>query len=401
MASGAAPLGIIGKYSSTALQSHEKIGGGDSPTYYHEDILPQLGREENQRDTRVIRRFSLQSAARDLLPRELVAKCMRQVVPRENRLSIDVLYAPAKNAAHFGGLQICKSVWHCPVCSAKISERRREELTQGLQNWAAETAGTRRTLLVTFTLQHSRSDGLPAVFAALTKARQQLVSGRAARAFNDRYQITGMVRSLELTFGDNGWHPHLHVLMFAEAEIPLLAFEQEIKRRWAQCVAAAGSYASWQHGCDVRFSDADIAAYVAKFGHEPAWTPAHELTKAVSKMGRRNGRTPMQLLSDYLEGDTRAGLLWLQYAVVMKGQRQLFWSQGLRERLGLAEEKTDEEIAVEQEEIAVILSSLSVGAWRVIIANDARGELLQVANSGDAGQVAAFLSRLGIGTVSN
>ncbi|MBL0830567.1 protein rep [Klebsiella pneumoniae] len=397
MASGRAPLGIIGKCSSTASQSHKKNGVAENATYIHENVLPELGATGKERDERVIRRFSLQSAARELLPRELVAKCMRQVVPRDDRLSIDVLYAPAKNAAHFGGLQICKSVWHCPVCSAKISERRREELTQGLGNWAAETAGTRRTLLVTFTLQHSRDDSLPTVFDALTKARKLLVSGRGAKAFNERYQISGMVRSLELTYGDNGWHPHLHVLMFAEAEIPFLPFEREIKDRWTQCVAAAGSYASWQHGCDVRFSDADIAAYVAKWGKEPAWTPAHELTKAVSKMGRRNGRTPMQLLADYLDGDQRAGLLWLQYAIVFKGQRQLAWSPGMRERLGLAEEKTDEEIAVEQDEIAVVLSSLSVGAWRVIIANDARGELLEVANSGDPGRVGAFLARLGIG----
>lgn len=266
-----------------------------------------------------------------------------------------------------------------------------------MQHWAVETAGTRRTLLVTFTLQHTSANSLPTVFGALMKARQLLVSGRAARVFNSRYQIAGMVRSLELTFGQNGWHPHLHVLMFAEAEIPLLAFEADIKTRWSECVAAAGSYASWEHGCDVRFTDADIAAYVAKWGKEPAWTPAHELTKAASKMGRRNGRTPMQLLADYLAGDQRAGLLWLQYAVVLKGQRQLYWTPGLRERLGLDEEKTDEQIAVEEDEIAVILSSLSVGAWRVIIANDARGELLEVANSGDPAQVAGFLAKLGIG----
>lgn len=395
---GNAPLGIIGKYASTASQSQRIVKTTTRSTYYHEDMLPALGGQQKQRDERVIKRFSLQSAARELLPRELVAKCMRQVVPREDRLEINVLYAPAKNAAHYGGLQICKSVWHCPVCSAKISEKRREELSAGLQNWAAETAGARRTLLVTFTLQHSREDSLPTVFEALTKARRLLVGGRAAKDFNERYRIVGMVRSLELTFGANGWHPHLHVLMFAESEIPIIPFERELKERWGRCVSAVGSYASWQHGCDVRFSDADIAAYVAKWGKEPAWTPAHELTKAVNKLGKRNGRTPMQLLSDYLDGDQRAGLLWLQYAVVLKGQRQLVWTPGLRERLKLGQEKTDEELAVEQEEIAVVLSSLSVGAWRVVIANDARGELLEIAHSGDPAKVTAFLTQLGIGS---
>jgi hypothetical protein len=92
--------------------------------------------------------------------------------------------------------------------------------------------------------------------------------------------------------------------------------------------------------------------------------------------------------------------LWLQYAVNFKGERQLRWSSGLRARLGLEKEKSDEEIAIEQEEVAIILSSLSTGAWRIVLANDARGELLEVASRGDPAQVEAFLVQLGAGESS-
>ena len=352
---------------------------------------------------RVIRRFAMQSAARVLLPREGVAKCMRATFPREDGTTmVDVLYAPAKAAAHLGGVQCCKSVWHCPVCSAKISEKRRVELSSGLATWLESPAGeVRRLLLVTFTLAHNASDSLATVFGALKKARKLLVSGKAAQAFKDTFGVVGMVRSLELTHGANGWHPHLHVLYFFEREVPILPFEAAIKARWSQCVQSAGSYASWAHGCDVRFSDAAISEYVAKWGKEPDWTPAHELTKGVSKLGRRGGRTAMQLLSDYLDGDDQAGRLWLQFAVNLKGERQLVWSKGMRQRLGLEVEKTDEELADEQEEIAIILASLTMGAWRVVIANDARGELLEVAAGGDPAQVEAFLVQLGAGAGSS
>ena len=77
------------------------------------------------------------------------------------------------------------------------------------------------------------------------------------------------------------------------------------------------------------------------------------------------------------------------------------WSSGLRERLGLTKEKSDEEIAIEQEEIAVVLSSLTTGAWRIVLANDARGELLEVAAGGDPAQVEAFLVQLGVGAGSS
>jgi hypothetical protein len=348
---------------------------------------------------RVIRRFALQSAARDLLPREAVAKCLRAGHPRsDGTWGVDVFYAPAKSAAHLGGLQLCKSVWLCPVCAAKISERRRVELAGALRTWSEqESTEQRRLLLTTFTLQHNRADELSVIFEGLKRARRLLVSGKAAQAFAASYGIVGMIRSLELTYGENGWHPHLHVLYFFDREVPILPFESAIKARWGQCLESAGRYASWAHGVDVRFSDSDIADYIAKWGKEPKWTPAHEMTKGVAKIGRRGGRTALQLLSDYLDGDAAAGRLWVQYAGALKGERQLFWSRGLRERLGLVAEKTDEEIVEEQEEIAIILASLTLGAWRVVIANDARGELLEVASTGDRDQVQAFLVQLGVG----
>lgn len=271
----------------------------------------------------------------------------------------------------------------------------------GVDRWLAFTPGERRRLLlVTFTLRHSKDDDLSYVFGVLKKARRLLVGGRWSQAFNERYEVAGTVRALELTYGQNGWHPHLHVLMFCRQEIPIVRFEAELKQRWLDCVAASGGSANWQNGCDVRFSDSDISAYITKWGKEPAWTTAHEMTKAVTKTAHRAGKTPMQLLVDYLNGDERAGRLWFQYAVNLKGERQLVWSHGLRDLLGLAEEKTDEEIAVEQSEIAIVLSSLSIGAWRVVLANDARGELLEIAATGDAIRVAEFLRSLGVGSAT-
>ena len=380
---GAPPLGTIASKSSPASQ----CGSGATPL---------AGGSGSSRDYGpVVRRFALQSAARDLLPRERVAVCLRRPVPGQ---LVDVLYAPAARAAHYGGLQTCGSVWHCPVCSAKVSERRRVELSSALAAWSLDQVATpRRLLLVTFTLQHKISDNLAGVLGALKRARKLLISGKYAVAFTKKYGIVGMVRTLELTYGDNGWHPHLHVLYFFGAEVPMIPFTDEIKLRWGSAVKSAGSYASYQYGCDVRFTDADIAEYIAKWGKEPKWTTAHEMTKSVSKYASRDGRTPLQLLSEYFDGNQASGRLWFQYAVNLKGERQLRWSRGLRVLLGLEVEKTDEELAAEQEEIAVILASLSIGAWRVVVANDARAELLEVAASGDKDAVFAFLRLLGVG----
>jgi hypothetical protein len=338
-----------------------------------------------------VHRFALQAAARELVPCERVATCLRRPIP--TRPTIDVLYAPAVQSAHYSGLQVCGSVWMCPVCASKITERRRVEMREGFTRWLG------RRLLVTFTLQHTVKDDLSDVLAGLLNSYRSLRSGKWWPAFEVRHGLVGSVRSTEVTYGSNGWHPHLHVLMLVEGEVAVIPFEEELKSRWAHQLARSGRYSSWLHGVDVRFSDADIAGYIAKFGRESQWTIEHEMTKTPVKAGRGGSRSPMQLLGEYLMGDERAGRLWLQYAVNFKGKKQLVWSRGLRERLGLIEEKTDEEVVMQEDEIGIVLASLTRDQWRVVLGNDARGELLQIASQGDAQQVEAFLLSLGAGHV--
>lgn len=383
----AAPLGTIAKSSSTSLGS---------------------GRTSAQSQINFLRRFFLQSAARELLPRERVSKCLRSIIPV--RAGVDVLYAPEKFAAHYSGLIVCSSVWQCPICSAKITERRRDDLTMGINNYYA-AKGVKRVLLVTFTLSHQITDDLAVVKRALLKARKLLVSGRWAKEFAKTHGIVGMVRSLEVTYGSNGWHPHLHVLYFFDAEIAIIPFEESIKARWGQCVSSAGAFASWDYGCDVRYSDKEVANYVAKFGKEPEWknsdkelssgkwSVAHEVTKGPSKVSKMGGRTPLQLLSDFAYGDMPSGGLWWEYAVNFRGERQLAYSPGLRAMLGLDKEQTDQEIANEQSEVAIILAQLNRLQWKVVLGNDCRGELLQVASTGDSSALWAFLRSIGVAEV--
>ena len=368
-AGSSAPLGTIAKFASTPFQCGVSSGVG-----------------------RQVRRFFLQSAARELVPRERVAKCLRRPIPV--RSSVDVLYAPAGRSAHYGGLQVCSSVWLCPVCSAKISERRRVELSAALDAWRA-IEGT-RVILATFTVQHRASEPLSTLLEPVVEGWRSFKAGRWWQGFKDAHKVAGSIKALELTHGANGWHPHLHVLFFLWRDVQILPFEHDLKSRWSHTLGRQGRWASWEHGVDVRFSDAHIAEYVAKYGKEPEWTVSHEMTKNPSKMGRNGGRTPLQILSDYSEGDMASGELWREYAAAMKGHKQLTWSPGLRDLLQLAAEESDEEVAQRHEEIAVILAQLTHQQWRVVLGNDARGELLEVASAGDAGAVWTFLRGLGV-----
>lgn len=372
----AAPLGLITKSSSA------------------------LGLERVPREIRA-RRFLFQSASRELLPSERIRVCLRRRLP--DRELVDVLHSPANRAAAYGGLMTCGSVWVCPVCAAKISERRRLELSRAVWAWRR---GGGQVVLTTYTIRHRDRDSLQRLVDGITLARKRLVSGRWAQDFNRRYGIAGFVRAHEVTWGAvNGWHPHIHELVFLGSEAVLRAYEDDLRERWEKVVSSAGLRTINEHGLDVRWGYSDVERYVSKFGVEEAeellagegegWTLEREIAKASSKRGKPGHRNPFGLLEDYVNGDEEAGRRFVEYAGVFKGKRQLYWSNGLRAVLQLEPEKDDEQLAAAVEDNMILLASLNLRAWKVVLGNDARGEVLEVASRGDRVQLVGFLVGLG------
>ena len=341
-------------------------------------------------------RWALQSAARELLPGERVAGCLRWL--QGGRKTVDILHSAEVQKAHFKGLQTCGSVWADPVCASKITERRRVELTGAL---AANPQY--RVALVTLTLRHAAGDRLDAVLDPMLAAYRFIKSGRRWKEFVGDVGLVGSIRALEVTLGKNGWHPHLHLLTFQDGGQPA-DLEGFLTERWLAAIERQGREALAGPGCDVRTANADVAAYIAKYGTQPIdttfrWTLEHELAKGPAKRGKDGGgETPTQLLANYLVGHKESGWRWQEYAHTFKGKRQLQWSRGLRDLLGLDKELTDKELAEQQEKDSVLLAALSLSQWRAVLGNDCRGELLEVASSGDAVKVYQFLDSLGIGT---
>lgn len=344
---------------------------------------------------RRVERWALQAGARALLPGERVSWCYRNRVPGQS--TIDVWWAEAVKRAHFKNLMVCGSIWSCPICAAKITERRRVELTEAIDH-----AQGLDTALVTFTMHHDRRDKLHDLLDDLLASYRFMKAGRIWAGIERDYKLVGSVRALEVTQWLNGWHPHLHVLFFAARGADFAGLGGILKERWLSILDTNGCSASDEVGVQLSDRRGDVARYIAKFGHEPKqnrWTVEHELTKAPSKLGTSDHRTPTQLLRDYVNGDKGTGNLWREYALTFKGKRQLVWSRGLRHALGLDKEKTDEELAKSTDEPSVLLGQISLAQWRVILANDARAEVLEVASSGDAGALAEFIQTFTVKTL--
>lgn len=345
-----------------------------------------------------LERFALQSAARELLPDERVSYCMRRVIPNPDGgdAGVGVWYSESVHKAHYKGLMTCGSVWTCPVCSSKISERRRVELTEALE-WATETDFD--AYLLTFTLHHDRTDNLSKLLDDLLAAYRRMKAGKRWAMAEKKLGIVGSIRALEVTYSDrNLWHPHCHTVLITRKGADIKEIEAFFKSRWLAVLKREGRFCDDEHGFKISGARYTVAEYLQKFGREPApsrWIHEHELCKQPVKSAYGEHMTPIALLRAYLHGDERAGRLWRQYAMCFKGKRQLVWSRGLRKLLGLSpKEATDQELAEAVEQDAALLATLSLKQWRAILAHDCRGELLEIAHDGDAAKVMQFVNDL-------
>ena len=338
------------------------------------------------------RRWDLQAAAAHLLPsRKSLMGCQRWAVCGGEE--VQFVHYPVLQKARFGGVQSCKSPWVCPVCAAKISERRvRMDLQPALI--AAKAQGL-HVLMVTWTLRHSDADELRALLNGLRLARKHSRSGKVWDKMRCRHGIVGSIRALEVTHGVNGWHPHLHELIFCERPIDRAALLADLAHRWDLGIAKAGLKKVNEHG--VRMSDAHefIEKYLQKTGQEPRWGLAQEMGKQQVKKARaEKGRSAFQLLGQFADsGDMDAGALFQEYADAVRSWDQLFWSKGLKARLGVAD-LTDQQIADldEQDQSARVMDTLAVPEWNCLLADGKRADAWELTAKGDDDALAALLA---------
>ncbi len=342
-------------------------------------------------------RYLLQAGARELMGKDLerVVFCHRRP---SGQGSIGVHWAYEYGRAFYSGLQTCGSVWMCSVCAAKVAERRRVEIGEGIE---AHTASGGQVVLFTFTVRHHRGDDLGVTLAGVRGAHKKFKQGRAYQRLRASVGLLGTISGLEVTHGNgNGWHPHIHELWFVRAGVDLGALQAELLVRWSACVERFGLRSVNSHGLKIsyRATGAEtLNLYMTKMGG--TWDLSREIVGSATKRARgASGRSPAALLYDYTAGsDIEAGLLWFEFAKTFKGRKQIVWSKGLRAALlGSGVEETDEEIAAKFEERSIVLAVLSLVEWRLVLAHEAVAELLQVADSGDVAAVGAYLQSLGV-----
>ena len=375
---------------------------GTNAKYKHtpEKVDPETGEITggkpvfNPMDSRV-QRFALQSVARFFFPKSRIDKCLRL---RQKGKEIQVLKSVEHKTASYSGLQTCGSVWRCPVCSAKIAERRRGEIIAAM---AAHKAAGGCVNMLTLTCPHQVKDNLADLLKKQAKALNTFWKDRQSKAVFKEMGVVGQIRALEVTHGrksehNNGWHPHYHVLQFGGVGVDLTRFDAASMRdwqvrlylRWANACKLAGlGEPSYAHG--LKLDDGSKAAkYVSKWGLEDEMTKGHT-KKAL------HGETPFDFLRAYLadKNDKQAAALFIEFATTFEGKRQLHWSAGLKKRYAIGE-KTDEELADIQDDFCRVLGTITLDQWRDVLAVDGRVNVLVVAASSGWSAVVDYLDSI-------
>lgn len=313
-------------------------------------------------------RYALLDAVQKLLPKERVKSCLRCRIDKTKDVSVN--YNVSTKKAHYGNLQRCGSVWCCPNCAPKITEQRKKEIKQAVERHKGGL------YMLTLTIPHYMGDNLKMLLLGFRGALKRFFSGtRKAKAIWSDMGKIGHIKALEVTWGQNGWHPHYHILIFTEKELPQNYDTTPLIELWQNsCRLAKLPIPSAKYGLD--FRKGEYSEYVTKWG----WNIESEMTKGHLKKGRGSNWSAWDLLKYYAFGTgvddfERYGKLFQEFALCFKGSRQLEWSRGLKAMFGVGE-KTDEQIADETHKNAEQVFDLHREFWRLIFKYQRKADFL-------------------------
>ena len=373
-----APLG-------NRTKTYSKPRGAGLPAVQVNPLTGEIVEGERTAQLARAERFALVAVAREVLGKDhRTGKCMQRRLPKQ---TVKVWKDLEHGKAFYSGVRTCARLWTCAHCAAKISERRRVELVAALE--AAKRLGLHVKLL-TLTIPHGIGDDVKVIVQKLMGAWKRTTQGKRGQELRDLLGLKGTIRAFEVTYGANGFHPHLHVLLFLDKPWSNSSVHAAFSPLWQNACRLAGlPIPSDAHGCRVD-DGSKAAAYASKWGLES------EMTKGHVKRGKQGGMTPFDFLRAVLADDPDAAKyrgLFRAYADAFHGQRQLYWSNGLRKLLELGKEATDEEVMAEQTEKATMLADLSVDQWKAIVHARAQAAVLDVAED-KAEELPALLDAL-------
>jgi hypothetical protein len=321
---------------------------------------------------------------------------------KNNGIMVDYVRGQ-KGKNYFSGLQHCASYWLCPVCAYKVAEQRAAELLQQVEIYRSQG---KVIGFITLTAPHYKDESLKENTKFIIKGFDFCRQHRKVKTiFYPQY-----VRALEITYGKNGFHPHLHNIMIFDNKEQFDQYSEALKKLWINYITISGKSTK---AIETRSFDAvtwdgktkSITEYMTKFNHLPEqkrneiehdkkkYSIAQEMTKGQMKKANK-GFTPFQILDSIIKGvkwpfEKDQTEIYKEYARDIKGHRMLQSSRGFFTKV---ETMTDEDI-VKDDTVDLVIYSIHVLLWRKLISKSLIADIIAAYDFGGLPSVISVFER--------
>jgi hypothetical protein len=270
------------------------------------------------------------------------------------------------------GLQRCGSPTACVVCSARIAQSRCETLGTIFDAYLGRGY---RMMMLTLTVRHHKGQRLNHLLDAMNGAWEDL---QGSGAFKKLRKENGLkiVRVLEVTWGANGWHPHFHIMMIFQGDVPTMQVEKEqIEALWIKHVTADVADREYtvkvkgktvkkikkgykgltapKKGVAVDFREDPTPKMRAWYLTKASGMSSLEMTMGRSKKSMDGNLGVWQVHSKAVAGDGEALKVWQEYEKAIKRRRTFLPSRDLASFVGqkwkdLSDDLEEENLSIER-----------------------------------------------------
>lgn len=278
-----------------------------------------------------------------------------------------------KTKASFHSLSHCHSAWSCPYCTPRR-----------LAEFAFKTSCIidhkykhgYEAYMLTYTVPHHHQP-LAELMNQLKVLRHKVPNTAGGQDLH-RLGWGGSIISLEITYSlYNGWHPHLHQLIFIKkgAQDKLKAAIDRYRRFYVETYYREFGVPDYEYCVDLFEKTQSVYLSVDQNG-EPrriesgdyicGWGGDNEIAKM------SNGKKKSAQVFDLLESDDpHDNALFMEYAWVVKGRGRVWFSHGIQQgvdfenaAIAKAQKKTCTVIEAE------VVASLPLSSWYEILDNE-------------------------------
>ena len=154
--------------------------------------------------------------------------------------------ANGKNVKFLGN-RFCNNSWGCPACTARKMSKYSARISCAIDALAQQN---KAAVMITYTVFHTKQYSLDEMLTLLSSCWNKLqknaywkrqknngsyyTKGGTYSNFISEFNIKHTIRATEITYGEHGWHPHLHVLYFVDKkDLPrVVQWEQKLIDTW-------------------------------------------------------------------------------------------------------------------------------------------------------------------------